>query len=173
MKITNREQNYEDIAVLIHEFKKLKDTGNEIIHLTVVYNRLKEPERLTVSGANKIFANWYCSRLLPYLLNTKHYSKSNIACFQPVSKVFIDEHYDDRKTASIHHHAVLSVDRSVMPRIEPLLNDVLTQKQEHMLTSFKQIQSLKFTHRDEYIVTYAGKKYGKYKHDVMTFGHRA
>ena len=39
MKITTREQNYEDIAVLIHEFKKLKDTGNEIIHLTVVYNR--------------------------------------------------------------------------------------------------------------------------------------
>ena len=58
MKITAKEQNYEDIAVLIHEFKKLKDTGNEIIHLTVVYNRLKEPERLTVSGANKIFANW-------------------------------------------------------------------------------------------------------------------
>lgn len=172
MKITTREQNYEDIAVLIHEFKKLKESGNQIIHLTVVYNRLKEPERLTVNGANKIFANWYCSRLLPFLLNTKRYSTSNIACFQPVTKVFIDEHFDDRKTASIHHHAVLSVDMKLMPRIEPLIDSVLTTKQKHMLTNFKQIQSIKFTQRDEYIVTYAAKKYGKYKSDVMSFGHK-
>lgn len=164
----SKKQYYQDISSYVNEITEYQKLGRETIHLTLTYNKIDESRNPELM--NRIFSKWWLSRFLPFLLNTRYYTKPKISVFQPYSRVFLHNHFSDKNTAYLHHHAYLCCHKETMSRLSSVLNTVLTKKDNHQLSDFQQIQSVKLTCRDEWIATYTAKNYDKYGEYVLQFG---
>jgi len=158
---------YVDINELIDEIRVYRHYGREIVHLTIVYHKI---DNFNPEVANRVFSKWYLSRYLPFVLDTRYYTKKKVSCYQPYTRAFLDCHFNNQKTAFIHHHAIVCLYPETMKKLEPLLNLRLTNNDIHQLTDFKQVQSVLMTKRDEWIATYSAKSYQRYKNYELTFG---
>jgi len=160
-------ESYRQRGAIVEEIREIKTGGREVIHLTVNWNQIQynnNPELMC-----RIFGNWYVCRFLPWLMNTRYFTKSKIAYFQPITKVYLENHYQSNKVAMFHHHAIVLCHKTTMSKMNEVLGKVIERKHKHQLTAYEQIQSVELDLRNPEIALYDTKQYEKWKDYSMNF----
>jgi len=138
-------------------------------HLVVTYRKNRKCFQYPTNQDKKkdisaIFSVFYMSRLLPYIMNTRKYTKDSIKHLQPITYAFAERHKDREE---LHHHAVICADKSTASRLEAILDRQLITR-----FPFTSIQSIFLTKRRPCISQYASKNYKHFEDAVLTFANK-
>ena len=163
-------ESYNQRGALVDDVRKIKTNGREVIHLTVNWNQIRHNNKPELM--NRLFGTWYVSRFLPWLMDTRYFTKSKISYYQPITEVYLENHYQGNKVALFHHHAIVMCHKNTMTKMNEALGKVIERKHKHQLTDFKQIQSVKLDLRDAEIALYDTKQYEKWGSYSMNFGKK-
>ena len=166
---------------LTEQVHNLMLDGRTLFHMTVTY-KPNADRTYTEKDINTFFINFYTKKLLPYLVNTKNYTRPNKKIIQPIAYVFVDEHetnavkrtvFNDKNLSieyryefptRLHHHAILAPHPDTLERMN-LLEGTNTLNN----SSFSQIMmSSDVRECDAQCLLYASKMLHRYP-DFMMF----
>lgn len=156
----------------IEYFRKYKESGFGIYHLTVTYNEFSD-RALGKAEISRLFSEYYLNYFLKKIVGN-NYTRPTKNKMQPVVVAFIDEH--ESKASSLefdkfgdryHIHAVIAAHPDTVESFEALLGENTLKDRSSKHCGL--IKTTFLSHASDYCAAYASKKKYHYS-DFMIFG---
>jgi hypothetical protein len=179
LSIAIKKSSNQIIRDSFHEYLLNLDPNEfTLFHLTTTYLPYQD-RTYTPKDLNKFFTNFYLKNLLPDLLKTRNWTKSN-KNKQPIVLSFLDEH--EPKTIQVcpypnsepiyvhsirlHHHSIIASKISTTEQFIDLCGD------NTMLRYSPKMMSSNLVQCDADRIYYASKMLWKYPNEYQLFGYK-